>query len=316
MNIKDKVTWEDETKVSKEIVDELMNGSIDMHVHSAPDASRARRMSCIPLALAAMKSKMKGLVLKNHQYMTAPLAEVVRNALKIIIEQNNPDEVNSDFYLFGGIPLNYEQGGLNPFAVDNAARLGAKIVWMPTISSAYSRKKPEYVKNNRDECPGISIIDEKGQLHSEVIDILDIISSNNMILATGHLSVQEISVLIDAAKTQKVEKILVNHPLIQRTGPNASIDIQKEWIQKGAIMEHCYVITMPLHDQINPSKISHAIKEIGYEHCIMATDFGQAHNPPAPEGMRMFITAMLELGITEKEIRYMITTKPTELLEL
>lgn len=37
--------------------------------------------------------------------------------------------------VFGGIALNSQNGGLNPFAVDRSLKMGGKVIWFPTISS-------------------------------------------------------------------------------------------------------------------------------------------------------------------------------------
>jgi hypothetical protein len=41
--------------------------------------------------------------------------------------------------VFGSICLDYEIGGLIIQALENSVQLGAKVVWMPTFSSANSR---------------------------------------------------------------------------------------------------------------------------------------------------------------------------------
>jgi len=58
------------------------------------------------------------------------------------------------------------------------------------------------------------------------------------------------------------------------------------------------------------------IKTVGAEHCIMSTDFGQVHNPPPPEGLRIFIRAMRENGISDGEIRMMVNENPGKMLDI
>jgi hypothetical protein len=306
------VMWSDELQISADVVDALMSGSIDLHVHAGPDSSRPRRQSCVATVLSAREANIRAIVLKNHQYMTAPLATVLNS----MPELRKDDSQGIPFQVFGGIALNREIGGVNPAAVESAARLGARIVWMPTLSAAYGLQQPRYVERKQNDYAGIRILNDHDKLIPEVFEIFDIVRDHSMILATGHLSIPEISKLIDAASSAGIDRILVNHPQIVRTGPNAPIEVQREWANKGAIMEHCYAITMPAHDQVKPMSIAHAIREIGYERCVMSTDFGQAHNPPPPEGMRMFITTMLECGLPELAIRSMVCTKPSELLDL
>jgi predicted metal-dependent phosphotriesterase family hydrolase len=59
-----------------------------------------------------------------------------------------------------------------------------------------------------------------------------------------------------------------------------------------------------------------AIRAVGAEHCIITTDLGQYMNPPAAEGMRMFIALLLKNGITEHEIELMAKVNPSKLLGL
>ena len=50
--------------------------------------------------------------------------------------------------------------------------------------------------------------------------------------------------------------------------------------------------------------------------CILSTDLGQINNPAPVAGMRMMIAAMLDNGLTEKEIEIMVKTNPARLLGL
>jgi hypothetical protein len=56
------------------------------------------------------------------------------------------------------------------------------------------------------------------------------------------------------------------------------------------------------------------IQEVGAEHFILATDFGVYTLPPPVEGMREFISCMLDLELAEDEIRLMTSINPAKLL--
>ena len=87
-------------------------------------------------------------------------------------------------------------------------------------------------------------------------------------------------------------------------------------VKMGAMVECCY---WACHNNIYNTDIkvmADAIKLIGPQHCVMATDFGQADNPVAPEGLKMFIKAMLENGIAEKDIETMVKKNPAKLLKI
>ena len=250
----------------------LLEGVIDTHVHTSPDI-KPRILNDIGAAYESKQEKMRAIVIKSHVESTAGRAQIA--------------EIISGFKVIGGICLNSSAGGLNPDAVKVTAELGGKIVWFPTTSA-----------------PDISINYENTE------SILNIIAEKELVLATGHLKPDAIFLLLDYAKSLKIEKIIINHPLTGVVG--ATIDEQKE-MSKQAYLEHCFVACMEKHDNLDPKVIAAAIKEIGPERCIMATDFGQAHNPVPVEGMKMFINSMIDHGIKEKWINKMCVHNPFKL---
>lgn len=234
---------------------------------------KLRALNDIEAAHEAKHERMKAIVIKSHVESTASRAKIAEKV--------------SGFKVIGGICLNSSVGGLNPDAVKITADLSGKIVWFPTISA-----------------PKISINYENTE------SILNIIAENDLVLATGHLKPDKIFSLIDYAKSLSIEKIIVNHPLTGVVG--ASIDDQKE-MSRYAYLEHCFVACMEKHDNLDPKVIADAINEVGHERCILATDFGQAHNPVPVEGMKMFINSMMKYGIKEKQINKMCIHNPSKL---
>ncbi|MGB9978600.1 DUF6282 family protein [Methanobacterium sp.] len=251
---------------------DLLEGFIDTHVHTAPDI-KPRVLNDIEAAYESKQHKMQAIVIKSHVESTAGRAKIA--------------EKISEFKVIGGVCLNSSVGGLNPDTVKVTAELGGKIVWFPTISASQ-----------------ISITYENTE------SILNIIAKKELVLATGHLKPEDIFSLLDYAKSLKVKKIIINHPLTGVVG--ATIDEQKE-MSRYAYLEHCFVACMEKHDNLDPNVIADAIKEIGPERCIMATDFGQAHNPVPVEGMKMFINSMIEYGIKKNCINKMCIQNPSKL---
>lgn len=250
-----------------------LQGFVDTHIHTAPD-TRPRLLNDIEVALDSKNEKMKAIIIKSHAESTVGRAKLA--------------SISSGFNVFGGICLNKNVGGLNSYAVKKTAEMGGKIVWLPTTSY-----------------PEISIDND------EMEDILHIIAQNKMILATGHLNVDDTFKVIDTARSFGIWKILINHPLTRVVG--ASIDEQIE-MAKYAFLEHCFVACMEKHDNINPQIIADSIREVGYKKCIMATDFGQEHNPKPTTGMMLFVNSMIENTISEDEIFTMCSLNPSRLL--
>lgn len=285
------------------IVDKLIRDAIDLHMHTAPDIY-PRSLDDIEAAKQAKKAGMSAIVLKNHVTCTADRAQIARKVV--------------EFPVFGGIVLNWGVGGLNPTAVANAIKLGAIEVWMPTVDAAHFLKDPRTVPmlaaGKKTFQRGITILDNVGKLIDELWSILEMIAEHDLILATGHLALEESLILIKAAAKADVNKLVVTHPEASFFDP--ALEILKELVQQGALIEHVYAYCTSIARKIvSPEKIATMIKSIGVENIIMASDGGQRVNPPPVEMFKLFMKKMLENGISEDEIHIMTHENPAKLLE-
>jgi hypothetical protein len=280
-----------------DVIDSLMKGAIDFHVHADPDPVHERRLDALDLAVQAKAVGMKAVVFKCHHYGTAPLVCVI-------------NRVVSDFRLVGSLTLNAGAGGLNPEIVEIAASLGAKVIWMPTYSSIV-----DVERRGAPPGEGISLIDENGRLVPVVLSILEIMQKNDLVLGTGHISVPEIYAITEEARRRRI-KVTITHPVSKGVGSTLTIEQQKELVGRGAYIDHCFVFCMPLLGGLAPAIMVDSIKAVGAEHCILSTDFGQAINPSPAEGFRMMLAHMLKLGMSEKELETMVKSNPAELLDL
>jgi hypothetical protein len=277
-----------------------LEGTIDLHVHTAPDVW-PRRLDDLALAREAAAAGMRALLLKSHHTLTADRAAIVDGLVK-------------DIRVFGGLALNDFVGGLNPAAVEAALALGARQIWMPTISAANHRRVHGIPEG------GISILDEAATLRPVVFEILDQIAGQDVILGTGHLSVQEIQHLVPAAQAAGVKRILITHPELSIT--NMSIAVQQALAGPGVFFERCLIATVPPGPLVPPgptvplSAIASAVWQVGPETTVLATDFGQPENPSPVEGLQCYIAGMMELGISRKDIERMTQINPASLLGL
>jgi hypothetical protein len=282
-------------------IDNLVAGSIDMHMH--PGLTKGlSRIDAIEAARQAQQAGMKAIVLKSHNYTAA---------VAIIVNQLVPG-----IKVFGSICLDYEIGGLNVHALENSVILGAKVVWMPTFSSANSinmmRAQGLPLKGE-----GFSIINKAGKLVPEMEPILSLIQKNNMVLATGHISPQEIFILVKEAQRVGIKKIIITHPTDKEFMEEVlTIKELQELAKAGAFIEFTIIGILPNEFGHDPAQLAQVIKTIGPEHCIVSTDLGQPQNPLPVEGMRLFISTLLHHGITPEEIELMVKVNPARLLDL
>lgn len=283
---------------------ELGQGIIDLHVHSAPCLYR-RHGDEYDMSKQAKEFGFEGILFKNHLSGNAGKASIVRKILP-------------GFKTYGSLVLSSYTGGLNPDCVEVAVKMGAKEVWMPVFHAANHINTigfvglPTLKPNMKMDRPkqgwdGYRVIDHHGDIHPEVEEILGIIADHDVILGTGHISLEEIYALIEAANKIGVQKILVTHATHLTTG--WTIDDQVKMADMGAMIEHCY-----------PSKkkklIAEAIQAIGAERCVLATDAGTDLLPPPVTTMRLFIEEMLGHGVPEKNIETMTKDNPRKLLNL
>ena len=115
----------------------LVRGAYDLHVHVEPDVMR-RRITDLQLARRCWDVGLAGFVLKSHYVPTAERAAVLNEALDGAVR------------VLGTLTLNAAVGGMNPLAVEIAAREGARIVWMPTVDAANHRDEARRPAAGRD----------------------------------------------------------------------------------------------------------------------------------------------------------------------
>jgi len=269
-----------------------LEGVVDLHIHTAPDI-RPRLRDDIELAQEAAEAGMRAVLFKSHHTLTADRAAIA-------------EKHAGGVRVCGGLVLNYAVGGLNPAAVEAALAFGAREIWMPTLDAANHRQ----AKGTGDG--GISILDEKGLILPKVLEILRLIAEQDVILGTGHLSVREIKPLVKAAREAYVKRIVITHPELAIV--NMPVAVQQELAGPDVFFERCLVVTTPGEGGLPLSAIATAVRQIGPETTVMATDFGQAENPSPVEGMRRYIKEMLDLGFDQNEVERMTCVNPAGLL--
>jgi len=301
---------------------EWLNGLIDLHMYNAPCVFE-RTFDAIELAKQCREAGYRAIVLKNHFYPTIEGAYLARKMVPGI-------------ETYGSIVLNPQVGSLNPWAVDAAILLGAKMIWMGNMYAGTLSEKPfrsEYgwgsmvpmthkwvtrpTKRWMLHKP-INIIDLKtDELLPEVYDIINIIAENDVILNTCHISKRECKVLIPEARKAGVKKIIIDHiPIIPDPDPERywKVEEAKEIAKEGAILEHIAggYIKHPKETKL----LAEFIKEVGADKCELASDCGAMIEMHPIESMRYFILTLLKNGISEREIKMMTKENPAKLLNL
>jgi hypothetical protein len=283
-----------------------LKNMVDMHIHGGPSLV-PRKMMDHEIALEAANAGMSAVVLKSHDGSTVERAQIAQNVAG--------DRVK----VFGGIALNSFVGGLNPMAVRAAIAMGGKIVWLPTFTAKnhleYERRKNHLVSALSSVCQGIegiSVLDAHGSILPDVIEILEMIAKADIVLALGHVSVDEAKAVAAAAREKGVKKIILNHP--DNPIVHVSLADQKWFAKQGVILERCIVDI--IQGEVSWKTIVSEIQETGIERNIISTDLGQVNNPAPAAGMELAYDNLKKLGVCENDLVKLMSATPMKLLDI
>jgi hypothetical protein len=287
---------------------DLVRGSIDTHAHTAP-ALFPRHIDDADLAELALEYGMRGFVLKDHDASTTGRAYYVQ-------------KMYPGVQPIGAVVLNRSVGGLDPFVAQAAVHYGARVVWMPSNHSKHHAEYfniPDYPQFGRPKKqlpgPGVTVLDDEGNLKPEALAILDVCAAEDVAVATGHLSLLEIRTLLDAAVERGAKRFIVTHANWSLC--KLDVSVQRELIDKGAWLEYvASTIASPIFHEQEPQELAAWIDELGAERLIFGSDLGQFAGPPHPEGLRMTLAALLSEGVPYDELEKMTKRNPALVLGL
>jgi hypothetical protein len=288
-------------------IEAILAGAYDIHVHCTPDVV-PRSQDLLDLARAGNAAGMAGILVKEHTTSTVGRAYALNHM------------GTGGVRFFSSLALNPPVGNLNPSAVESALRAGVDVIYFPTYGAANhihiwgAGKPPTAFPLPRRNYQGVSILDSEGKMKPECEPILNLIARHDGVLATGHLSPEESLVLLEAARSGGVTRMVVTHAS-EPVSP-MSLDQQRQAVSLGAFIEHCFfAVTESCPNAIALGTIADQIREVGVEHCILSSDFGQVANGPVVEGFSHYLEKMRGLGFTAEALREMIVTHPRQLLE-
>ena len=321
---------------------------VDVHVHVGPEFG-SRDHDAISLAQELALVNMKA-VMKNHFIATTGLASLAR-------------KITGQTSVFGSVVLNHGVGGVNVQAIRAALSSNKDevkvahqevrgteptVVWMPTFHSRLHLETfgqdylPEWVGGDRrftatsDEISPCEVVDGSGRVLGEVEQVLKWIASNDLVLATSHLSKDEITAVVRAAVDHGVQRIIVTHPFFKVTDMSVQeqqalvhLHQQLTGVRQDYQLYLEYTYTGKTIDGIGFERYAEAINAIGPEHVILSSDAGQTRWPRDAQGQpveggvpalsvtecwKAFIQDLIRIGITEQEIVQMASTNPSRLL--
>jgi hypothetical protein len=289
----------------------LVQGAFDLHIHVAPDVP-PRRIDDVSLARRFADVGLAGFGLKSHYTSTAERAQVVSGLVPGV-------------RAVGTISMNQAVGGMNPLAVEIAAREGARIVWMPTVDSPAETagrtepkpgdKVPQWARLQHElrelglGVEPVHVTDDRGELLQETRHVLRAIARHGLILATGHLDRDDTFAVVAGALEEGVEEIVVTHP--EFPCQDFSLDDQRELAARGCLLERC--LSTPFSGKTTWEHVFDGVRAVGIERTLFSSDCGNPDYPPVEDGLALWADRLLGAGFDEDEVREMIVAQSRRL---
>lgn len=283
-----------------------MTGVIDLHVHTGPDLF-PRLGDDAEIARGCASVGMRGMAVKCHFEGTAVRAHLV-------------NQMVPDFTMYGGITLNYPVGGINPTAVHACLALGGNVVWMPSGHSRYHAETTgtlggwgnDFMRlRNPVGATGITVL-EDGELIEDAREVIRLVAQTDSLLATSHLSPDEILAVLDDAATVGA-RVVVNHVMYM---PDCDYSFIEEVVRRGAKVEVCSVLVSGFWDKLKLDNVVQIIERVGADNVVLSSDGGGIQTPLPHESLRVLLDNLLNQGVPEDQLRRTVVDNPIQLLGL
>ena len=202
------------------VYDELLVGAVDLHCHVDLEFSTTPVPQGAPrVGVAAAR---RGRRAPRRRPEVAPVA------LGVALPVSSPRSTRAG-RCRTSITLNPSVGGVDPWAVEAAAAMGAKAVFMPTWGSRNDRERGGFHRRlaagfehfDPERLCTLSITDESGALTGGAQEVLRLALEKDLMLSTGHVSWAESLELAREAHRIGFDRLLFGHPMSGSVGAPA-----------------------------------------------------------------------------------------------
>ena len=291
-------------------VDELMQGAIDIHAHGGSDPFD-RLLPEDEVCKDYTKAGMAAVVFKTWYTPSASRNMLINRMMEDWASQQA--EPVKPVKVFGGITLNKTVGGLNPVAVEKCLGFpGMKYVWRPMVDSYHHQR---VVYDNWAPDAGIQLLGGNRKVKGELKEIMRICADNDLVFASGHYPYEDSIIVMEEAKKLGVKHCERIHPThihskhtIKQMKEYCDMDVM---IMLNALGMECF----PIHET-GPIYAAQMIEELGTDHLVFGTDYGQIHNPRHVVGVRWAIQLLLAYGVSKAAIRKIFAINTAKHLDI
>jgi hypothetical protein len=274
----------------------LLKGALDLHFHMDPWLPTAMNgQASIADVRIARARGMRGLVIKDHNEPTAPLAYHLRPEIP-------------GLELYGGFVLNRANGGINPAGVEFMATQikgePGRIVWMPAGDT-----EKEVRQSKNPNAPFVAV-SRNGELLPEVKEVISIIAKHGLVVASGHIVPEDALMVFREAKRQGVQHMIATHAF--DLAGKMTVEQMQEAAKLGAFIEFDF------RNTLEGGRMD-AIRKVGPEFCFLSEFWTKVTAPKeygGIEGVGAFADVMRAHGFTDRELELMFKDNPAKALGL
>jgi hypothetical protein len=287
-----------------DVASEWLDGAVDLHVHAAPSVF-PRWGDGAAVAAACGSAGMAGIALKSHEGSTVESAAIL-------------SRTHAPLRVAGGVVLNHAVGGLNPAAAEMALRLGARIVWLPTVDADGHVEAYGDTGSYSSQSGGVRgaeplrLLAETGRPLPALVEIVALCRDHDACLATGHASAAALPAVQACARELGLARLLLQHPLLSVPGLDPAAVV--ELADGGGVVELTYLSVSPMWRETTVAACAEVARRLGPERVVLSSDAGQLHNPAPPEALRAFAQCLHEEGVPAPDVRRMLGATPAGLL--
>ena len=168
-------------------------------------------------------------------------------------------------------------------------------------AARYGFKAMTLTSRRKSEPALYSVIDANGKLTSEAKEVIELVIAYDAILATGHISKEEILAATEFAFGAGAKRVVITHP--ELATPKLDLPTMVQLAKAGAIMEFCAVNLLPTFYCLSLQGLIEAIEAVTPARAILSSDGGQPFNPRPPEAIRIVVQSLHEKGMPMETIR-------------
>jgi hypothetical protein len=297
-----------------------ITGAIDVHAHARGQDEEEP----LHAAQEATRAGMDALVYKSiSPGQPWEVAKRLQEDVDRWAEQERLKPVKCLSGVVIGIPIGMVDFG----RVKAAVAGGVSTIWMPPVTSAWSIHRlggrGAWYGDGRPDVPfgpipwedalkiGLYLLDDHGQLIPEIRDTVRLAHDHGVAISFGHLSPQEMDALAAEVHAVGFKRAFIDHPFSEVFEFNVP-EFQK-WAAAGLRFVLTWDELSPLLG-VDPQDMVAAIRAVGPEHFMLASDAGIPLLPDTVDAYRLLARILRAYGVTEAEMRTMMIDSPAALL--